>query len=391
MKKKYLKQICILSLIVWLQGFCTFSILAEDKDIYLPNWSVRNNNGHLPLNSLAPYRTIDKQNQKKPLILIHGTVSDTRDYCDWEFLIQEIYKNELSQDEFDIYIYRYKTSTSDWNAILRNLQFGLKQLLADYKPNTKLNFIVSSWGGNLFCDAMSSDKALSRKVNKVISLGSPFWGTPLLTKELITGNQIQHRSLNKLFYNSSNLLYKSMSKRLEWQLSLKPEDLGKDNLAEKNCNQLRNKFINYGVYISSPMTNKLNPKEKEIENWLSDNLITTNYQKAWNIFMHYKMSYEIENSLKQKNVYLLKFNDGLVPIFSSLWLDPKITKFINQKTLNQEILNKIKIINPKARLFADLDHTDLTHTSTTNARKRNTDLLSGQKCSISDCIIMDLL
>ena len=136
---------------------------------------------------------------------------------------------------------------------------------------------------------MSSDKALSRKVNKVISLGSPFWGTPLLTKELITGNQIQHRSLNKLFYNSSNLLYKSMSKRLEWQLSLKPEDLGKDNLAEKNCNQLRNKFINYGVYISSPMTNKLNPKEKEIENWLSDNLITTNYQKAWNIFMHYKM------------------------------------------------------------------------------------------------------
>ena len=185
MKKKYLKQICILSLIVWLQGFCTFSILAEDKDIYLPNWSVRNNNGHLPLNSLAPYRTIDKQNQKKPLILIHGTVSDTRDYCDWEFLIQEIYKNELSQDEFDIYIYRYKTSTSDWNAILRNLQFGLKQLLADYKPNTKLNFIVSSLGGNLFCDAMSSDKALSRKVNKVISLGSPFWGTPLLTKELI--------------------------------------------------------------------------------------------------------------------------------------------------------------------------------------------------------------
>ena len=56
-----------------------------------------------------------------------------------------------------------------------------------------------------------------------------------------------------------------MSKRLEWQLSLKPEDLGKDNLAEKNCNQLRNKFINYGVYISSPMTNKLNPKEKDLK------------------------------------------------------------------------------------------------------------------------------
>ena len=169
------------------------------------------------------------------------------------------------------------------------------------------------------------------------------------------------------------------------------EDLKKENLAEKNCNHLKNKFINYGVYISSPMTNKINPKPKEIENWLSDNLITTNYQKAWNVFMHYKMSFEIENSLKQKNVYLLKFNDGLVPIFSSLWLDPKITKFINQKTLNQEILNKIKIINPTARLFPDLDHTDLTHTSTASARKQNTDLLSGQKCSISDCIIMDLL
>lgn len=391
MKKNCLKKICVLSLIIWLQCFFSLSALSQEQAVYLPNWVVRNNNGHLPLNSLAPYRMVDKLNQKRPLILIHGTISDAHDYCDWEFLIQEIYKNELTYNQFDIYIYRYKSSTSEWNAIQRNLQFGLKQLLADYKPNTHIDFIVSSLGGNLFCDAMSSDEYLSDKVNKVISLGSPFWGTPLLTKELITADKIESRSLNKLFYNSSNLLYKSMSKRLEWQLSLKPEDFKKDNFAEKSCNHLKNKFVNYGVYISSPMTNKVNPKKEEIENWLSANLIITNYQKAWNVLMHYKMSYEIENSLPQKNIYLLKFNDGLVPVFSSLWLSPQINKFINQKTLNQKTLSKIKANNPKARLFAGLDHTDLTHTNTINARKQNTDLLSGQKCSLSDCIIHDLM
>lgn len=364
--------------------------LDKKYQVYNPLWSIKENGGSLPLNTLAPYEISNNElkRDKIPLILIHGVVSDSRPYCNWSFLLEELKnerQNELNNDEFKVYIYRYPSSDGNWKELTSNLKLGITELLSDYPAGTKINLVVSSLGGVLLCDAVSEEKLITKKIHKIVSLGTPFLGTPLLNENLATLSK-NYKPLNWLLYQSTNFIFPSLSEHISWSIPL-TEEKNFHNLSK--CQQLKSKFINYAAFTSSPLTEKNDPTEKEVNEWLSDKLKHSDYRHSWNAVMHYKLGWEINQSLKNP-MYLLNYNDGLVPIYSSLWLNPELNKFTGQQKITNKTLAEIKLMNPQARLFGGLDHTDYTDMDSVKSRGDHLDLLSGSRLNLAKSIIADL-
>jgi hypothetical protein len=364
--------------------------LKNSFKIYKPLWSVSKNNGSLPPFSLCPlnlesdrdfklseFKSIESKNissdvnpQKKrtPLILIHGTVSDYYPFCNWQFLVSQIRLPEEADfaEAHDIYIFRYPTNVGSLAEVSEKLAKGIEELLSDYPDGTGYKVVISSLGGNVFCKALNDNPEIDRRLIKAVSLGTPFWGTPLLNENLIVGSNNKD-PINNLLYQSVDILFPAMSRDLEWSLPTQPIDDAQNQAQQQiefSCLSLRNKSVNYGAYLNSPINqNGTAANEEEIQSWLKSKMISLDYKNAWNSFMHYKMGHEIERKIENnlsEPIYLFPYNDGLVPIYSSLWLNPNTNRFAKKRLIDEEVIKEIKLMNSHARLFEGVDHTSLT-------------------------------
>jgi hypothetical protein len=83
-------------------------------------------------------------------------------------------------------------------------------------------------------------------------------------------------------------------------------------------------------------------------------------------------------------------NDGLVPVYSSLWLNPTVDYLSNP----QELLQNIQKDKPKARMFAGMNHSNFTDKSIDSEdlskASKVKDLFSGEESTIARFIIKDL-
>ncbi|MDX1921423.1 MAG: hypothetical protein SFU25_11905 [Candidatus Caenarcaniphilales bacterium] len=361
----------------------------DPEDItYKPNWIISEQNGKVQNNTLAPVAEVPNKTNKTPLILIHGVVSDFKPYCNWKFLIDEINKPENKEfaDKHPIYIFRYSSSGDHWNEGVDSLNSGIQALLKDYPEGTKVKVVTSSLGGCIFCDFIQDETKLSERIERVISLSSPFWGTPLLNKDLSVSKSSRLGFANVLIFNSTENLFPVLSDHLAWRL---PKNQNKFTVLKYPCENIKTKMVNYGAYLESPFLEQREISETEANEWLLKQLKNTDYKQAWNSLMHYKLSNEIFKE-KQSQIYLWNYNDGLVPIYSSLMLNPNINKFNGVTELNAKALASIKHMNPNARLFAGINHSEFTDFSYQEAKNHIKDVLSNKESSISHFIIKDL-
>ena len=385
-KKKLLSFIgfCFLVFIWPAKSFTT--ALQNNYQVYNPTWSVAENGGSMPTETLAPYRIIEEKNHKTPLILIHGTISELRPYCNWKNLLDELEKpqNKSFLEQNPVYIFKYASNTNSWDKTITDLKKGLLELLSDYPPQTKFKVIISSLGGKVFCSALKDTKELDQKFIKGISLGVPFWGTPLLNKELmIDKSQSSNKMINCAVSQVTETLFPELDTHLAWLLPLEKTP---KTFPSACLPSLRPRLTNYAVFIDSPLVSKINVSEAEMNEWLIKQINNNDYKHAWDGAMHCKMGWEIEKNFKP--IYLFRFNDGLVPIFSSLWLNINLGKFEGQKALSPEVLETIKKTDSKARLFKGLDHSDLT--SLIDTSKKHKDLLHNSQDTIGSYILQDL-
>jgi len=382
-------SICLFHLAQSISSEAIIAALGAGYKVYNPLWSVKENNGALPLNTLAPYQLSrgSKTKKRNPVVLIHGVISDSKPYCNWSFLLKQIeeqkHNGNVSLD--DVYIYRYPSAEGNWRDLTNNLNQGLRELMSDYPPDSKLKLVVSSLGGVLLCDATLNDKYLNDKIIKGVSLGTPFWGTPLLKEDWSVGDSSGNKTFNWLLFKSTNLFFPSLSERLAW---IPPMDEHTTSL--DRCAHLRGKLINYGAFSQSPLTTDAKSvKHKEITDWVLNKVKTSDYRHSWNALMHYKIGWEILQQIP-KPMYLLSYNDGLVPIYSSLWLDPEKERFVDQTELTPEVLHKIKQLNPHARLFKGVDHSDYTRTDGQTSSNQFFDMLNEINISIAQAVLSDL-
>jgi hypothetical protein len=388
MSKKYL---CLLLLLC---GFLPMpscwaitEAYAASNEIYNPNWSIEENGGALSFNTLAPYRRIQEKTGKVPLILIHGVISENRPYCNWSFLLDELQKPENKSffDSHPVYIFKYASSTNNWAETSGKLKKGIEELIQDYPADTKIKIVTSSLGGNLLCAADERDSLLDKSIENVVSLGTPFWGTPLLSKKLMIDNvKPTDRVLNLLVSQVTTTLFPSLQAQLPWMLPLDKTQAQTSH----SCAHLRSRVITYGGFLKSPITSNPKTTNKQVESWLLETFKNADYRHAWDASMHYKIGWEMERAFRP--IYLFRFNDGLVPIYSSLWLDPNVSIFEGQTALDAKTLRQIKSVSPKARLYEGIDHTDLTSRQTSKKSHPMNDLLSGSDNSIARNIVQDL-
>ena len=333
------------------------------------NWSLEKNDGRQPIFSLVPWRALERESFGKiPLILIHGTLSESKKFSNWSFLLNQL-EIDSSQakkilEQYQIFVFRYPSNTSKPQELAQKLIQALRELEALYKqerqkePNQKRAFeyklIVSSLGGNILCRALSLAPTEAEKIRQIISLGTPFWGIPLFNREL---KKESVAIADLLLLRLVNSFYPALPEFLTWKSTF-PLGKKQELLAYQThgCFPVRKKIIAYGAFLDS---NNLLGFDLKFD-------LKFDFRHAWNALIHQKFAQNLQEDFF--HYYFITLNDGLVPVYSSLFLAPS-DRYL--KILRKEILKKgqepsitkiSKLLQKKnrVRLFSNLDHTDLT-------------------------------
>lgn len=195
---------------------------------------------------------------RTPLVLIHGIGASASTEFNWERFLDFTEKDKALMGRYKIYLYHYDSSRSV-PAISQNLQqtlTGFIQLLGD-KP---IKIVAYSEGGLLTRNALQ-DPYLDQHIDEVITIATPFHGSPLANPEWIR-QQVKTESRfsllrmgQRLAYNITGRLYPSFKEDFRWDnfdgaipgdqykatnKSIAPTDYA---LAHKQ------KFVTYGSYF----------------------------------------------------------------------------------------------------------------------------------------------
>jgi len=366
---KSFKVIVFLFCVVLLSCF-EVAAFAQRHRHYLPYWSVKQNGGSIPFGVLTPLE-VGSQGNKSALILIHGTVSDFREFCGWKPFLNKFQEAQYAplREKYKLYLFRYPSNARSWDALVDSLKTAIAELMkAQRGKNTELNFVVASLGGDLLCDAISTDPSISSHLKRVISLGSPFNGVPLTDHDLVKSE------FDRFLSASNQALFPVLDQRLQWH----------SHPSTSQCHKFKNKFVNYAAYIDSPLTQSAEPEEEAVEKWLWGRIVQGDYRLIWSGLLHYKVGWQLRKELPP----FLRFNDGIVTVESALYL-PRDDFLLRSKTLDTDTLKYIHKLNPNARLFPGIDHTELFERQAND--KVFKDILSGeQKKSIAEFVLQDL-
>jgi hypothetical protein len=360
----------------------------NDPDGCRLSWGAYEHDGQVPLYTLVPIEEYADLEKRVPVILIHGVTSELKPFCNWRFLIDELSKSGRAEQKakYAFFIFRYETSGNNWQHSVNSLDKAVKNLVKQLEPATKINFIVSSLGGCIFCEVIDKQPLYKERIDKVISLGTPFWGTPLLVEALSSNASSDLGSINKAIFKSTNKIFSGLVTNVDWKL---PVDYKQESLFEPPCNGLDQNIISYAAFIESPFIAAEAPKKQITEKWLREILQSSNYKHAWNSLMHYKIAKEMFWDQKHQD-YLWNYNDGLVPLYSALRLEPKVVNFTGKLVLSSEELSQIRKSKPKARIFAGIDHSDFTDIQASSSKGAVKDILNGKEASIANFIFEDL-
>jgi triacylglycerol esterase/lipase EstA (alpha/beta hydrolase family) len=195
---------------------------------------------------------------RTPLVLIHGIGASASTEFNWEHFLDFTEKDKALMGRYKIYLYHYDSSRSV-PAISQNLQQTLKsfiQLLGD-KP---IKIVAYSEGGLLTRNALQ-DPYLDQHIDEVITIATPFHGSPLANPEWIR-QQVKTESPfsllrmgQRLAYKITGRLYPSFKEDFRWDNF---DGAIPDNLYQANNKSLaptdyalahKQKFVTYGSYF----------------------------------------------------------------------------------------------------------------------------------------------
>lgn len=141
--------------------------------------------------TLLPYKT-DELAGRQPLILVHGIGgTDGSKYSEWDEFLKFTDKNPDFQKRFKVYLFHYDSFESV-PLLSQLLQVQLKSFLATLADKQTVRIVAYSEGGLLTRNAMQDVELLSR-ADKVITIATPFHGSPLASAAWFS-NQVEKES-----------------------------------------------------------------------------------------------------------------------------------------------------------------------------------------------------
>lgn len=327
---------------------------------------------------LKPGFTVETaaHNEKRtPLILIHGIAPNRKSLYSWRLFLESARQNSDFQARYQVWLFVYDpTQSVSFNSgVLRRT---LQALSDREKPDAPFRLAALSLGGLIVRQAMAEDAVFAARVDRVITLGSPFHGTPLASPPWFRERLRQEspasamRWLNRPLYWLTGLKFPHFSRDFGWDdyNAAVPDEL-KPALHRPQYSVLppedAAKFITYagffhaspaqldeiGAYIQSLQPEKPAGKDSRVH-WGGGH----HRMKA----MHKRLSDLPLKGCQESPSLLMHLNDGLSPVASQLWLGRRTTPADSPCQGPDRQWLALRELNDQrqGRLFYGLDHRD---------------------------------
>jgi hypothetical protein len=339
----------------------------------------------------------DKQplGMRQPLLLVHGLRGEFYENFRWTKLSTFLADNKDFNQHYKIFLARWDTH-DDFSNVVPAFKQALSKLYSGC-GNTKLTVMALSMGGNAVQEAME-DPSCGRMVDRVLSLGSPFHGSPLFCADWMQYSMLKRHIFPwvkldtcipyRIYFNHHLNLLSDMrwddadkqipdvgpfSERIPLKVSgdLTPATMGNPHILKVNklLNSEKGKFITYGGYLLGPWTGGRPPT---VARWVA----TLPYRFITNVVPeHVGREHSVLRSLNfqiaaaqprkspvgteydgKKPMYPYGMNDGISPLSSSLFLPE--SALAKEDLISPGDLSKLKerLDVGKARVFRDIDH-----------------------------------
>lgn len=370
---------------------------------------------------LQPYQAsgeiLGQSDTRMPLILVHGISPTHGDYYNWGLFLNEMTQVPEFNQRYQVYLFVYDPQQPQ-PVLSEAFRQTLAKLIEDKKA-TRIRILALSLGGLLARDALF-DPALSPVLDQVITIGTPFHGTPLANPAWIR-DQLKQESLLSPLRMTNRLVYHLVRKKFPNFES----DYAWDNFdgsmpqqikATKPCQRqkldasLNSKLITYSSFFAAEqpalkalkqtlaldhhLSSPDHPHRRPPRITLGDRM--TDKHAMMDLVRESMANLPLNQTAQDSQTpALMAFNDGVCPISSHLWLGRFIEQQAPEKasekssstpstssamSLSQnhlwDILKGLQK-SQNARLFANLDHRDWMEGTTRNLNSNNqvTDLL----------------
>ena len=328
---------------------------------------------------------------RRPILMLHGLNGERREGFRWDRVVAEFQRDARFRQTYKIFYARFDTYSllSTTTPLFKK---AIHELHAYAGGNRPITVVALSLGGNLVQGAME-DLDVQRSVDKVLTLGTPFHGSPLFCYDWMRYSLIRTHELPwvRADLGTSYKLYFSQHRNLladlRWDNSdngiptvgkfkthipfnisgdLTPARMDNPRILKVN-DQIRidkSKFICYGGYLLTPYVTPHKTKAwRKAVGWPWWFVTcTVPYHMAFEHPVLRALNYEMgtmvvnESGQSMLNTSRYSLNDGITPLVSALFLPSKALAEhpINREPDIKNIRNCIDV--RRARAFRQIDH-----------------------------------
>lgn len=329
---------------------------------------------------------------RKPFLLVHGLRGEFWPSFRWEKVAQRLNSDAKFHQKYKIYLARYSTLIS-FRSVIPDFRNALSRLYSATNDQP-ITIMALSMGGNLVYESML-DEETDSKVRSVITLGTPFRGSPLFSKDWLQYSlykrlcmpitRVDHSLALRFYFNRNKHLLTDLcwdnadaaipdvgpfkSKLLFGPKGdLTAEKTANTKLFELNENNanVKRKFITYGGYMENPYLESRSVRY--LENtllypvtfwWVKFPAHLAREHAVLNLLNHDIACVTVNDSWKSRiaaNPFLYALNDGITPLSSALFLPESALESVPLITTQSVAKLKNKIDVNFARVFRGADH-----------------------------------
>lgn len=331
---------------------------------------------------------------RKPLLLVHGLLGENWPLFRWGDVTRHLIASKDFNGEYKIYLARYDT-VAPLAGVIEPFRQSVRKLYSD-SGNRPISILALSMGGNVVQESMA-DSGIDRSIDKVLTMGTPFHGSPLFTYDWMQYGFLQnHRvpwvkadlfmSYHLYFSKHQNLLsdlrWDNVDKNIPdvgkfnahvpWRVrgDLTPAIDGNPHIVAVNAELEtdKSKFITYGGYLVAPWANADRPSLTWQASRLPAQFVGTT------VPFHFGREHPVLRVLNREISWvppgsngtadsrgtsrkiMYGLNDGITPVASALFLPAKTFK--DDFCLSEsDVLALSKFVDVrKARVFRNIDH-----------------------------------
>ena len=351
---------------------------------------------------------------RMPLLMIHGIQYGDGVTDKWDFFIKTFEANADFRARYKIYLYHYNPKTGvAQNSKLFNTT--LTSFINSHGVGT-MRIVAHSMGGLMVRDD-AADPVFVQHVDRVISIATPFHGTPLTARAWIS-SKMWRLSPMRAYYRGvygvvhhvfhdyvQDYAWDNFDGELPGNRQVKGVKAGQPAVQYIPVDLIRTHWILYAGFSS---------RTRQSRNWLAGQLGIS--QPQIRHFDHEKRKHTgwlnchrimqvTRNKMcrlipaKRGHGYpMMQFNDGIIPIGSQLWLGEfGDARREGQPLSDAEQIERIQSLNGisgvTARVFSGIDHNDWTRGTTRYRNPAMTDWLHPQETpkTAEDWVLKDLL